>query len=49
MRKNRYIRGARPRKLAQDTVEVILVATDRVLSRVGLDDATTREIAAVAG
>jgi len=34
---------------AQDTVEVILVATDRVLSRVGLDDATTREIAAVAG
>jgi AcrR family transcriptional regulator len=34
---------------AQDTVDVILVATDRVLARVGLDEATTREIAAVAG
>jgi AcrR family transcriptional regulator len=34
---------------ARDTVDVILVATDRVLARVGLDKATTRDIAAVAG
>jgi len=44
----------RPRREAtqarsQDTVDVILVATDRVLSRVGLNEATTREIADVAG
>jgi AcrR family transcriptional regulator len=44
----------RPRREAtqarsQDTVDVILVATDRVLARVGLEEATTREIAAVAG
>lgn len=44
----------RPRRQAtqersQDTVSVILVATDRVLARVGLHAATTREIADVAG
>jgi AcrR family transcriptional regulator len=44
----------RPRREAtqarsQDTVDVILVATDRVLARVGLSAATTREIADVAG
>ncbi|HTQ46351.1 MAG TPA: helix-turn-helix domain-containing protein [Polyangiaceae bacterium] len=44
----------RPRREAtqarsQDTVDVILVATDRVLARVGLNEATTREIADVAG
>jgi len=44
----------RPRREAtqarsQDTVDVILVATDRVLARVGLQEATTREIADVAG
>lgn len=44
----------RPRREAtqarsQDTIDVILVATDRVLSRVGLQEATTREIADVAG
>jgi AcrR family transcriptional regulator len=44
----------RPRRKAaqarsQDTVEVILIATDRVLAKVGLADATTREIADVAG
>ena len=44
----------RPRREAaqarsQDTIGVILEATDRVLARVGLAAATTREIAAVAG
>lgn len=44
----------RPRREAaqarsQDTIDVILVATDRVLARVGLQEATTREIADVAG
>jgi AcrR family transcriptional regulator len=44
----------RPRRGAtqarsQDTIDVILVATDRVLARVGLHEATTREIADVAG
>ena len=44
----------KPRRLptqarAKDTVEVILIAADRVLARVGLAAATTREIAAVAG
>ena len=44
----------RPRREAaqarsQDTIDVILLATDRVLSRVGLQEATTREIAEVAG
>jgi AcrR family transcriptional regulator len=34
---------------AQDTIDVILTATDRELSRVGLAEATTRDIAAVAG
>jgi AcrR family transcriptional regulator len=34
---------------SQDTIDVILVATDRVLARVGLAEATTREIASVAG
>jgi AcrR family transcriptional regulator len=44
----------RPRREAaqarsQDTIGVILVATDRVLGRVGFHAATTREIAEVAG
>lgn len=44
----------RPRREAtqarsQDTIDVILVATDRVLARVGFHEATTREIADVAG
>lgn len=34
---------------SQDTIDVILVATDRVLARVGFQEATTREIADVAG
>jgi len=34
---------------SHDTVDVILVATDRVLAKVGLEQATTREIAEVAG
>jgi AcrR family transcriptional regulator len=34
---------------AQDTIDVILEATDRVLAKMGLEAATTREIAAVAG
>jgi AcrR family transcriptional regulator len=44
----------RPRRQAtqarsQDTVDVILVATDRVFAKQGLAQATTREIAEVAG
>jgi AcrR family transcriptional regulator len=34
---------------AQDTIDVILTATDRELTRVGLAEATTRDIARVAG